>query len=332
MIAASSDPAFRSQAPSEPSTADDSDAMDVDISLVVPDDNNGRVSPMQYPISAAPTVTNFSNLFFDSASPSVLPRPLKRRSVSPEASPKHNVVQSQRHSHEADFSPFAPEHSSSPAPPSPSARKFDRFASTGALFKNISRPTLPAFASNATNDNKRARRPTISAIISNEGQGKPLQSAYPIMEKEDEKENFGLKPAPRRAFSAVIQPPSSDEGDSYDHSVENSSPAAQAFAKRQAMKTLRRRDGTDDFRPLTALRQHDVSVKAPSPLRHEATLSGVHESPSTRWFNTGLPGFGDNEAHGKVLPCERVKVDGLMRINCNTVRFNSLGSLPVSES
>jgi M-phase inducer tyrosine phosphatase len=47
------------------------------------------------------------------------------------------------------------------------------------------------------------------------------------------------------------------------------------------------------------------------------------ESPRAQMVpegGTGLGGFGDNEAHGKVLPCHRVREDGLMRINCKTVR------------
>lgn len=41
-----------------------------------------------------------------------------------------------------------------------------------------------------------------------------------------------------------------------------------------------------------------------------------HNSPLAR---LGLPGFGDNEADGKVLPCQKVREDGLMRINCDTL-------------
>jgi M-phase inducer tyrosine phosphatase len=36
-------------------------------------------------------------------------------------------------------------------------------------------------------------------------------------------------------------------------------------------------------------------------------------------MSPGLPGFGDNEANGKILPCHRVREDGLMRINGQTV-------------
>ena len=33
----------------------------------------------------------------------------------------------------------------------------------------------------------------------------------------------------------------------------------------------------------------------------------------------GLPGFGDNEMDGKILPCHKVKEDGLVRITSETV-------------
>lgn len=33
----------------------------------------------------------------------------------------------------------------------------------------------------------------------------------------------------------------------------------------------------------------------------------------------GLPGFGDNEMDGKILPCHKVKEDGLVRITADTV-------------
>ncbi len=119
--------------------------------------------------------------------------------------------------------------------------------------------------------------------------------------------------------------PSSDDADS--ESNDYSSPAAHAFAKKQGLRVVRRRDGTDDFRPLTgAFRSSTklIFVAKASPLRKPASpamLKAINESPSTRWFQQGMPGFGDNEAHGKVLPCERVKEDGLMRIDCETVRM-----------
>ena len=47
------------------------------------------------------------------------------------------------------------------------------------------------------------------------------------------------------------------------------------------------------------------------------------DTPRSKYLNAGpgLGGFGDNEAHGKILPCHRVREDGLMRINPTTVGF-----------
>lgn len=111
-------------------------------------------------------------------------------------------------------------------------------------------------------------------------------------------------PQARRAFSALIAPsqlmePSEDES-SFD-GPDMSSPA-QAYSKRQQVKTIRRCDGTEDFRPLTG-----------------ATAMTMRDSPSSRHLAPGMPGFGDNEAHGKILPCHRVTEDGLMRITADTV-------------
>ena len=133
-------------------------------------------------------------------------------------------------------------------------------------------------------------------------------SAYPIpRSSEMQAEDNSPKGSPpvRRAFSALLPPSGLLESYSDESSFDGpdmSSPA-QAYAKRQQVKTIRRCDGTDDFRPLTG-----------------ATAMVMKESPSSRLMAAGMPGFGDNEAHGKILPCHRVTEDGLMRINCDTVR------------
>lgn len=49
---------------------------------------------------------------------------------------------------------------------------------------------------------------------------------------------------------------------------------------------------------------------APSPIRNVINGGGVARS---------LPGFGDSEADGKVLPCHKVREDGLMRISAQTL-------------
>ena len=68
------------------------------------------------PASAALTITAFSNLFSDAMSPEPVPvRPLKRRSVSPEGSPRQATSYRQRPSNEGEFIHVA-DQSSSPAP------------------------------------------------------------------------------------------------------------------------------------------------------------------------------------------------------------------------
>ncbi|KAJ3779374.1 hypothetical protein FB446DRAFT_776710 [Lentinula raphanica] len=136
----------------------------------------------------------------------------------------------------------------------------------------------------------------------------PLLATYPVLKSADDRSSDDRLPPTRRAFSAMLPPaPSSPLGESsgdssFDMSADMSSPA-QAYAKRQQMKTIRRCDGTDDFRPLTG-----------------ATAMIMNESPSAKFMVAGgLPGFGDNETHGKILPCHRVADDGLMRITPETM-------------
>ncbi|KIK59856.1 hypothetical protein GYMLUDRAFT_74308 [Collybiopsis luxurians FD-317 M1] len=282
----------------EPITPDD-DAMDVDTSFHIEPPPSAYSFP-QAAQSAAPTITSFAdaidNLFYESMSPrrpsesppAVLPK--KRRSLSPDAS---RLVED--------------DSSSSPAlPSSPAQRKLERKAS-GSLLSSFGKPTLPGLGNPSVNGIKRPRRPALSAMVKPSDAG--LQSAYPIMSAgDDNKFNDPGFPPARRAFSAMIAPaPSSPLGESsgdssFDMSGEMSSPA-QAYAKRQQMKTIRRCDGTDDFRPLTG-----------------ASAMIMNESPSAKFMVAGgMPGFGDNEAYGKILPCHRVTDDGLMRITAQTM-------------
>ncbi|KAG1756465.1 uncharacterized protein EDB91DRAFT_17179 [Suillus paluster] len=246
------------------------DAMDVDSDLLP--------SP---PLSAAPTVTEFNNLFYGVMTSSCLdtpggPQAKKRRSLSPE------TVSRVEH-----------DPSSSPPPSSPSQHKLDRMA-------NFAKPALQGLGA-PPNASKRARRLAFSALVQ-PGVPSP-QSAYPVLDSETSPAGMSALELPpsRRAFSMVpstVVDHLSDEGSSFD-GPDMSSPA-QAYAKRQQFKAIRRRDGTEDFRPLTgasAMVQRDIS-----------------ESPSAKFMAAGLPGFGDNETLGKILPCHRVREDGLMRV------------------
>ncbi|KAG5220341.1 cell division cycle- protein [Salix suchowensis] len=222
------------------------DAMDVDSDPPLPMPS-ATFSVM--PHTAAPTVNTFNNLFFDTVSPRrsfespAKPQHKKRRSASPEPT-RYN---------EFDIS-------SSPAPSSPSQAKFERMQ---AYFGGLGAPSA--------NGLKRPRRPALSAMIQPSDAG--VRSAFPVL-NEPTQEDIDPRhlpptlPPTRRAVSALLPPKgfgdfSSDEG-SFD-GPDMSSPA-QAYAKRQQVKTIRRCDGTDDFRPLTG-----------------ATAMVMRESPSSRF-------------------------------------------------
>jgi M-phase inducer tyrosine phosphatase len=189
---------------------------------------------------------------------------------------------------------------------------------------------------------KRLRKPALggagaSAMLappSHEGISTARHSAYGP-QAPAASARLGAPPPPRRAFSAM-GPPSgmglgmfADESasSSFENSMEMS--PAQAVVRRQQTRTLRRMDGGEDI----SIRSRDSPAVGPPPSSfkfaaspvqqqqpQQAFGSTVTESPSARYMvSSGLPGFGDNEAHGKVLPCHRVKEDGLMRIKPTTL-------------
>jgi M-phase inducer tyrosine phosphatase len=184
---------------------------------------------------------------------------------------------------------------------SPSVAKLERMNNAN-LASRMGKPTLQGLGAPSASFVKRLRRPVLSALV--EPCHQQAQSAYPVLcSAFDDSSPRGSAPV-RRAFSALLPPsmhtePEEDES-SFD-SQDMSSPA-QAYSRRQQAKTIRRCDGTEDFRPITG-----------------ATAMMEKESPSSKHMSPGLPGFGDNEAHGKILPCHRVTEDGLMRINGQTV-------------
>ncbi|KAJ7098076.1 hypothetical protein B0H15DRAFT_823990 [Mycena belliarum] len=252
------------------------DAMDVDTSFEVP------TLPHPAPQSAAPTITGFNTLFYDPMSPAA-PHPKKqRRSLSPD------------HVRAKENDSSSPSGLSS----SPSIYKLGRIA-TAPLFPALDKPRMEGLGA-PPNALKRSRRSAISAMT---------QSAYPVLDGEPtlpSPAERAVMPPNRRAFSAVISGSALGtklaEQSSDESSFEGMSSPAQDYAKRQQVRTIRRCDGTDDFRPLTG-----------------ATAMVLNESPSAKFLSAGLPGFGDNEAGGKLLPCHRVTDDGLMRIDPQTL-------------
>lgn len=247
------------------------------------------------PESAAPTITNFNALFYESQSP---PRP-------PSSPPAHQIGKRRSHSPES-VSRARPEASSSPvAPSSPLERKFERILS-GPL-PGAKKPMLEGLG--VANPAKRLRRPVFSALGPATGTAE-VQPAFSSLHAHD---SYAMPAPPRRAFSAMLPPNTlnaptspSDEGCSFE--IPDMSSPAQAYSKRQQTKTLRRCDGSDNLRPAT----RGTPVKEMSPRQ----ALNENSPNSARWM---VPGFGDNESHGKILPCHRVKEDGLMRVTTKTV-------------
>ncbi|KAG6885992.1 hypothetical protein C0993_006108 [Termitomyces sp. T159_Od127] len=266
------------------------DAMDVDTSYVADQPAATVYSCVPTPASALPTVTCFDNLFFDTMSP--------RRSLDGGLSDPEPKSPEPVRSFEID-------NSSSPMQPSPSQSKLERLGSN-TLFSRLNKPTLEGLGVPSSSFPKRPRRPALSTVVP-PSNAQLARTAYPVIESlKDTQDSSSCKGAlpVRRAFSALIPQSSFLDGLSDESSFDGpdmSSPA-QAYSKRQQVKTIRRCDGTEDFRSLAG-----------------ATALKMNESPSARFMAAGMPGFGDNEAHGKVLPCHRVREDGLMRINCKTL-------------
>jgi M-phase inducer tyrosine phosphatase len=114
----------------------------------------------------------------------------------------------------------------------------------------------------------------------------------------------------RRAYSVCDQPKmmSTPGGADEDESEFEDSPSVHGeYAKRHGQKYVPRVDGSPGFKPARS------SYAAPA-----ASPSGKGKKASP--LGAGLPGFGDNEMTGKILPCHKVKEDGLVRITSETVR------------
>ncbi|KAI0317858.1 hypothetical protein OF83DRAFT_1163716 [Amylostereum chailletii] len=275
-----------SLAPSSP------DAMDIDDSFSHPPSRPYvDISSPAPPLSAAPTITGFDNIF-DAAShersrDDITAHPAKkRRSTSPQPS-----FGRRRAGTIGAMDAFA-NLDSSPAPlTSPSDLKLERIVNSNLA--RLPKPMLGGIGNPSENPNKRPRRPMISSMVA---PSDTVRSAYPVLGGGDQENKPPAPPAPRRAFSAMLPPGSLGDSFSDESSFEQGDSPAAAYAKRQQTKTLRRRDGTEDFRPLTG---------APT----------IRASPR----GLGLGGFGDNEAAGKILPCHRVREDGLMRIKPHTL-------------
>ncbi|PCH38481.1 hypothetical protein WOLCODRAFT_142591 [Wolfiporia cocos MD-104 SS10] len=226
----------------------------------------------------------------------------------------------------------------SPAPSSPMVHKLQRMASGPMLQKSIL-----AGLDEPLQANKRPRRPALSMLLPTEDESSPRPlSALPLGLPSDKEKPLAplrsrgssLMQPVRRAVSAIIQPDQlqcSEADTSFELEGPDLSSPAPSYAKRQQGRVFTRREGTESLRPLSGASMllardvRDGDLKKRGPRRSdESEYRGnrvERDTPRSKYLSAapGLGGFGDNEAHGKVLPCHRVKEDGLMRVTSQTI-------------
>jgi len=96
---------------------------------------------------------------------------------------------------------------------------------------------------------------------------------------------------------------------SEDESEFEASPSVE-YARRTGSRVAPRVDGSPGFKPMRS----SLAVS----MEMSASPSGKSKKASP-YGSGGLPGFGDNEMDGKILPCYKVKEDGLVRVAPDTV-------------
>ena len=250
--------------------------------------------------TALPPVTSndLGALFYNTASPVAPPPNKKRRSMSPDTL--------------LNAASFLPGEGS------PLPRKFDRFATTGHGSNLFKKPSISHLGGANAGGVKRATRPVLSALLTQTATGESLpsasgtQSSYPIIQtsvpKDGERQARPSAIPVRRAFRAISGPQNMatlfNSGDlsSDDVSAELDSSPAGAYARRQDNRVVRKADGSAGFRPL-----------------HGAGALDQLARDQVKGKVSAIPQFGDIESNGKLLPCERVKDDGLMRITPETL-------------
>ncbi|KAG8727790.1 cell division cycle- protein [Ceratobasidium sp. 428] len=289
----------------------DVEAMDIDGDVSISHSVTAPSSP------AGPLPTEFNELFFQPSSPVLessspdVRATQKLHSPEPEEFVEFNLEEEIAHAQQEElrrsgrapspekavlFSSSPPTSPSRPIRPGPGiglGRPFERSATTGGqgtLFGSLGAQAQAVLPKRTL----APRRPALSTLVS---EGTASASAV---------QRPGALQPTRRAFSACVtssalvmgRPIGMDNLGSDDSQDFDGSPA-RAYATRKAAPALRR--------DLLPSRTGKVEPKGTAP---------NHSSPLAR---LGLPGFGDNEADGKVLPCYKVREDGLMRINCDTL-------------
>ncbi|KAL7419639.1 m-phase inducer phosphatase [Cryptotrichosporon argae] len=216
----------------------------------------------------------------------------------------------------------------SPASPSssPSAkrtslgqyRQLEKASTSGALLFGAPRANTIASRRNGVVN----KRPQLLPVPTAAGRSTTTNSAYPILYAPPTAVDgtFGLqqqRPGPksmRRAYSVCDQPAhdvSDDEGECDASPSVVAQGMHAAYARRYGNRHVARPDGSPGFKPVRS----SIAVSG----QGEASASPVRGKKTSPFGPGGLPGFGDNETEGKILPCHTVKEDGLVRITPETL-------------
>jgi len=230
------------------------------------------------------------------------PEPINRASAFPMMA---------RKARPASPEPTAPQQvrlGSSPSS-SPAARRFERSLSTQlAQPTGKSKETQPQYSGLSFKQPKQ-RLPSValSSALTKEIEPQPRSAGIAHSPR--------MKPfAPRRAVSAFIQP-----GFGVPTGVkQNRLRTMVAFGEEDGESGAE--TGAFDS-PITKVQVGRMAKFASVGGMSDMKAAGPRLPPvPSSGRSPGLPRFGDNEMDGKILPCQRVKDDGLVRITPQTVR------------
>ncbi|ORY24381.1 hypothetical protein BCR39DRAFT_323623 [Naematelia encephala] len=198
-------------------------------------------------------------------------------------------------------------------------RNVEKTASSSAMLFGGGRPN--AVGSRRPQPYKRPPLMAAPGLENTSGRSTSAISAYPILYGAP-KQTLGqagtfprAATAPmRRAFSVCDQgsmpPPEMEEDESeFEASPSVGGPHAE-YARRHGKQFVPRVDGSPGFKAARS----SIAVTG----QGAASPTGKGKKPSP-YGPGGLPGFGDNEMDGKILPCHKVKEDGLVRITVDTL-------------
>jgi M-phase inducer tyrosine phosphatase len=214
------------------------------------------------------------------------------------------------------------------------SRNIEKTASSSGMLFGNGIAAGPRASTLASRRGQPYKRPTLMPLPYPNAESSTSQrtisaaSAYPILYGPPRLPTTLLQKPPaappmRRAFSVCDQPPTPEHEDTESSDFEDS-PSMNGvhaeYARRQGKKFVPRVDGSPGFKAKPIRCSIAVSGQGSSEATPEGSGLGKGKKGKISPYGPGgLPGFGDNEMDGKILPCHKVKEDGLMRITAETV-------------